>query len=1141
MDFLHSHLKRFSPASDRASGKPARLVFELNIVEEMQEWGKVEKDKETITNKMKEYAQTKTPDLQRKIDDLAKKGENATEVKNNLKLETEKIAEDALNHVMHELGIKLTYEDWKKSQYKEAQVAINTIKSEINTIIDKAVDDYFAQKAAASQQAGQAISQGLTAGGAPSTTPATPSAPSTAPQSPSTVPGQVPSAPTSSSSTPAETIVPSPEPNPETSRLLAVVQERNKAKNEGVTNRAQLRQELPSPYTTRTSSIDRLTSPDNGIIDNYETTYKFWSDEVTNAKNPTRHRLQGYLYAHDIFAGGGSAGDQAVREAIKEPQKVFESKWKNKLEMADLENLVGADYFKRASEYSSSDRVIGTIAGLFALVDKNLGDKPQHEIYKNHLEEKLQELKRSGSNEETQLKILFSLQSFSETLHLDNNWRSSLAQIDHLTDPDAPGAKIDDYPGWGSDNKNNKTRQNLNGYLYATQLIYGDAKMQDEFKRAVGMFENSGLVNKDFTQEMLDNTAAENAMPLSARNIEPVLGHPEALYKLARGKQDGFGLASYLQESGKYTKDEQVAGTIAGILKAVQDQKAQHPGYEAYVTQKLETLKPEDSPDLQMSILATIKRPAEAAQDAQKEAYDLMMSQLIAATRQHPKFTLSTELNTVLRAKGSDPAAISPKALDEMKNFVNTRTAKNPAAALQPKYQELVKANKALQQPLYSDEDFQALSKSLTDINGEFSQAREIGKATSLGEAVNKEYLVSLKKAEDGLEQQLKNLQSMLQAVAERRAQQNKPAEGPKPVPTPPPAPEKPATPPKTPDAPTELPILSNTTHLGPIALDIVFQDVINQVENGPGIAYFNIPYTGLAINCRVQKYANGTRHLFFESTHAGSGELVFNNVPEIHHYLESGLFYQQLAKNSLLNRRNWDYHKAGLGELQDLQSKGPWGVSLELDWHGGGVLSSGNAEVELNVGPDGLIHYLIKAPNVGPDGEDQRSGSVSDFTQLTSTLWHCKQWSEQYTKNYQQENFKEMLVHERLLRSLMGASTFEQAAPLIGEKYFFNHFDAYGYGYMFLNWDNAPTLTERNRAINNPILQYRLNPDNTISWVLTRRTGPNSTLVGTQGRANHLEDLFNQVAAIRGKAITSMVTPAEQLANIGDFGRSLA
>lgn len=1194
--------------------KPSRLVYGEPTHGELADFLESEK-----TGKFKEKVQEnydkKITALSERIKTLEAANKSEREIKEELKKEKAKILKEAINQALKDLKIQRKV-NGKTEQISYMQIAnhsdpeirkkidavYNDFDAKIGADIDKAVDEYIKQKTVASGKA----KEGLQA---------------------------IP---------PALTPTDLDAANAETARLQEVLDKRKGivAKSKG--ERAELMPDRSEGYKARTSIADALTAPKGGIIDNYETDYKFWSKEVTNEKNPTRYRLQGFLYANDIFAGGGAAGQQAMNEAIKEPRKFYVDHWPDKLTVEDLESgMAMKSYFENAKQYSSFERVIGTIAGLERLADKNIGKPELLKRYKEYLKEKFAELKAQDKvhNEEKQLQHLYSLKSLAEFIGATSNWRADFSKFDQMTDPDAPGAKITDYPGTFSDNKNNKTRWNLNGYLYSVYLFKGKSQpaANAEFERAVTMYKKSGLIDEDFTQEMIE--------------------------KPREGKKDGFGLGPYLREAEGYTTHEQVKGVIAGLLKQADEisDSAKSKAYRTYLESKLKGFSPDDSEDVQMTILSTVVSPEESEKEQRVDKHTEIMEAVIEATKQHNQLQLEKKFKEKLE---KDPLAQSLDDLKKLGAEIKTELdsfTKNRAdialKTMQTKYDTLVANNGKLKTPLYDAASLNPLAKLIEDNAKEFAKAKAIQKEGDLKKAVDEKYLTKLTEAEKNyfniseqldaklkavqdqatakapdqekipntvpvsgggskvepggdkpseddpykagwesaprVEPHIKDYQGVLIAdstnpnekVIARDWKGNKVAElsngtelvrtekdskiparrveylnfirvhrsndlnnhglwipeeqlfkreeyNSTPAAT---TPENTTPAEKTPEKPADKPkFMANQ-------MDAIFNRVSQEVETNSYGSAFDITYNGQPVGCRVQKLPDGY-HLTFNSAEAGTGDIRFNNVTEIYYYFERGNFYQRLAMQTIMSRSNWDRYKSGdwFDQVVDFKRTGDWTMFVELDWKRNNLFEKGNAKIDLSVGADGRINYKIRKDHVGPQGENERTGFVSDFIQLAQVINHCKIWSENYIDNKEKPEFPAMLTREKLLYDLMDARTFEGRASQIGEKYYFNHFDHFGYGYMYLNWDNQSDLVQRNRSVNNPILEYKLNPDNSINWKLLNMSGPNGSWVGTQGRARDISDLCAQVAEVKKDPSAKMTTPGQNLYNLGGLGYAL-
>ncbi|MCC6643281.1 hypothetical protein IT411_00875 [Candidatus Peregrinibacteria bacterium] len=527
--------------------------------------------------------------------------------------------------------------------------------------------------------------------------------------------------------------------NTETQRLKEVLDSRADVLDKSKTSRSEIIQDRAGAYKLRTSIADKMTSPQGGKIDDYDDGHLFDGDQIfwgakkdmTDENNPTRFLLNGYLYANDIFGGGGADGQAAMEKAIEEPYKLYyRTIGDSRFTMEDFESgMAMKSYLDDARQYisgPSSYRVLGVVAGLLRLTDQMLRNGDLRKQYDEYLRENFSKLGKGDYNtEEKQLQYLFGLQSPAEFFGLNNKWKGDFSKIDHLTDPDAPGAKIDDYPGTYSDNKNSKTRWNLNGYLYANYLFYGKSqgKVDAEFERAVKMF-----------HDHWDGNLLEQ----------------EQIEKKAEGNTDGFGLGSYLSAAEQYTKHEQVKGLIAGLLKLTDDMSdtEQAKAYSKYLNIFLKRLSTDDQEDYQMMMLSGIKGPDEAMKDLKENSRSDMLKLMIKATSQHNQFKFKEDTTKIFDKDA--PTLSSEKyeqksreAKTEIDEFIKERSNR-ARKALEQNYNSLVEKNAALKTPLYQQADLDELSKSINATAKELIEARKVTKENELIGAVNGKYLETL-------------------------------------------------------------------------------------------------------------------------------------------------------------------------------------------------------------------------------------------------------------------------------------------------------------------------------------------------------------------------------------------------------------
>lgn len=529
--------------------------------------------------------------------------------------------------------------------------------------------------------------------------------------------------------------------NSETDRLNEILKTRQGILDKGKSERADIIGDRSDSYKLRTSLADKMTSPEDGKIQDYDDGHLFDGDQIwwgdkkdyTDANNPTRWRLNGMLYAQDIFAGGGTAGQEAMKKGIEEPYKLYYRLiGDSRLTSEDLESgMAMKSYFEEALKYlpgTKSHRVIGTIAGLLRLTDQTLKEPGMHKQYETYLRENFEQLKNPdyATSEEKQLKFLFGLQSPAELFRLNKDWKTEFNKIDHMTDPDAEGAQIDDYPGTFSDNKNNKTRWQLNGYLYATKLFGGPVDL--EYKRAVAMFHDQWDGNS-FNQDHIERK------------------------KVPDGK-DGFGLGDYLPVAEQYTKHDQVKGLIAGLLKMTDElsDADQAKMYRKYLDTYFKKLSLDDTEDYQMMLLSSIRPPSEAAKELQENMRNDLLRLMIEATKQHNLFKFSEKLTSPFAPKAETLDTVtytklSRDAKGEIDKFIKAR-AEATLKDLQENYNTFSEKNAKAREPLYKQTELDTLKASIKSVAKDLLTAKGVDEKGELADGVNGKYLETLFAAE---------------------------------------------------------------------------------------------------------------------------------------------------------------------------------------------------------------------------------------------------------------------------------------------------------------------------------------------------------------------------------------------------------
>lgn len=1187
---------------------------------------------QAFEDKVKEHYDKKNADLAKEIEALEKTGKDTNEIRKELKSRQTKIAIEAFNEALKEL--KITYQDnGKEVQVNYFTLANHSDPAVVNRAakifekfrdsytgdVDKAVDQYDKEKTAATGKATVAL-----------------------------------------------TSIPKPtervdldSANPETARLQEVLDDRRNVLEQGRAERDALKGDKNISYRGRTNTVDALTNPEGGMIDDYDDGL---FGKETDYTSYTRARLNGFLYANDIFAGGGDAGKKAVEDAIKKPYDLYHTPvvGDSRLTMANLsEGMQLQAYFEEAKKYTSFnekgvrfDRALGTIAGLLKMTDDVIKETKLHDAYKTYLTREFDKIAKDPdlkTNEERQIQFLYSLQSFAEFINANAAWRTDFAKIERSTDPDREGDDvIKDYPDSGVFNvfgddlnrERNAVREGLNGYLYSVHLFTdgNENSVKTEYQRAFTMYED--VWGDMFEQEHLDRES-----------------------KGKDGDDDGFDLGRYLPEAEALSKHPAVKYAIAGLLKQTDkiSNDTTRKNYRAYLDKKFKTLTPDDSEEAQMTMLSTIKSPEKADEEFKYTLHAQIMENVIEASRQHNQFKLDVQWEAELK---KEPKTLTAEQFIELAahikasidSFVTTR-ADADMKDIEKRFNVLLANNSKLKEPLITSTDLQELRQRIEDNSQEFNKAKAVVAEGELDKAVTGNYLKDLSSAEKVYFSLAEEVDAKLAAVHEQ-------AKGTAPDQTPPVLPvtigggndggseipdepkyddsihenwasaereeaemgdyvgpliadsfstkekvevrdakgklldhlsngeevkrtaenakelgrnvegilfieirwhgkdvwapeeqlfkkddfDNPTTPetptPKPPEAPPYSPPKTTPGESPRYAasyLDQLFDKISYDAERVPGGATFNLTYDGQVVACRAEKMYDGY-HLKTAHVEAGNADVVFRNVAEIKNYVETGGLWRYLAMQTIMDQRNWDRfkHENWLDNVKEIKRTGPYSMYVEFDWKRNNAFEKGNGKVNINIAPDGRLNYHIEKDYAGANGENYREGFTGDFMQLVQTLNHTKNWSESYLGNKDSKEFPALQAHEKLLASLMDARTFEGLSPQIGEKYYFNHFDINGYAYMYLNWDNNAEMVSRNRSLNNPILEIKLTPQNTISWKLINRSGSNNAWMGISGSARDLNELARQVESVKQNPRNAMSTPAQNLPNLGYFGYSL-
>jgi hypothetical protein len=560
--------------------------------------------------------------------------------------------------------------------------------------------------------------------------------------------------------------------NPEIERL----EELKKSREERVHDKSReslglLKEDQSLRWRNIRASIDTKTDPrnDDAQIPDYEGWSWFGEDE--NVENSVRHGLNGYLYANNIFFGGGSEGRAASDKAFEKAVQLYDesdagiTNLDSYFSQKHLDSNFGLKgYLNDAAGYTKFDSVKGTIAGLLKLADENIPNKDQHKKYTDYLRAEFTKLsgKEYQKSEEKQLELLFKIKSPIEITGRRSDWRLAFGKMEDITDPTKDDALIDDYPGTGDDDADNPTRHNLSGYLYAAYIFNGgDADGQ---KAANSIMDEAHTLFKNSDEGIFNvGTAFEDSF-----------------------LKENMGLGPYLKEAEGYTKSEKVKGVIAGLLKMTEEmpedndaEKAKKISYKKYLHEQLDLINSDMDEDAQFGIIAGIASPDQLIKENNEKDAVTLAEQILSIYQQHPDFKFNNkDLLAFIDGKTEEKSAqeqyefqqnLKSIAAAEIMVFTHLRSGQHmvdlPAILFQIK-----SINKQLKKPYFSEEEIKSLEDQNKLLINRFQDQYKIPPIKTLEKRIEDKDLENLYSLEQESFQQLNYLSQRLTEVNEVKA-----------------------------------------------------------------------------------------------------------------------------------------------------------------------------------------------------------------------------------------------------------------------------------------------------------------------------------------------------------------------------------
>lgn len=519
------------------------------------------------------------------------------------------------------------------------------------------------------------------------------------------------------------------------------------------------------------ASIDSKTDPrnDDAEIPDYEGWS--WVGEDENVENPVRHGLNGYLYANNIFFGGGAEGRAASDKAFSKAVQLYDdsdvgiTNLDSYFSQKHLDSNFGLKgYMGDAAGYSKFESVKATIAGLLKLADENIGNQDQLKKYTDYLRIEFAKLsgKEFQKSEEKQLELLFKIKSPIEITGRRSDWRLAFGKMEDITDPTKDDALIDDYPGTGDDDADNSTRHNLSGYLYAAYIFNGGDN--DGQKAANSIMDEAHTLFKNSDEGVFNvGTAFEDSF-----------------------LKENMGLGEHLKTAEGYTKSEKVKGVIAGLLKLTEEmsedndaEKTKKTAYKKYLHEQFDLINSDMDEDAQFGIIAGIVSPDQYTKENNEKDAVTLAEQILSVYQQHPDFKfINKDLLAFIEGKSPEKSAeeqlafqqnLKATASTEVMIFTNQRSTQH-MVDLPSMLHQIKATNQQLKKKYFSDEEIKSLEDQNKLLINRFTDLFKISPIKTLEKRIEDKDLENLYNLEQESYQHLNYLSQRLTEVNEVKA-----------------------------------------------------------------------------------------------------------------------------------------------------------------------------------------------------------------------------------------------------------------------------------------------------------------------------------------------------------------------------------
>lgn len=296
--------------------------------------------------------------------------------------------------------------------------------------------------------------------------------------------------------------------------------------------------------------------------------------------------------------------------------------------------------------------------------------------------------------------------------------------------------------------------------------------------------------------------------------------------------------------------------------------------------------------------------------------------------------------------------------------------------------------------------------------------------------------------------------------------------------------------------------------------INVEYRDALEKIwkdrENPDGPS-FTVRFNKGNVTCNLRR-EGGEWRLYWNTTGGGKTHMPFNTLKQAMKDLNDGYVLRRMTWDQLRDTKEFKRYRNIVDKLDEHEPvpnsrTSKLSVFFELDWHGGGVLESGDPYITATALPHGQIEWSMNRENSGPNGENSRNGYAANFDDFMKQLAHIKKWNENYNEKKMNDAKSD---REKLFATITDPRTFMDREQNIGHVVSFD-IKSNEVVQMYLDWGGGASTD----FMKNPMLNVWIE-NGKLSYTLNFKGKSGFT---DQGKGKDLTDIIRAVAQAKSAA----------------------